>query len=105
MYGDLAVPIVVRLLKVAPGPYDLYVYSSLSPDATLRVSQFTVTANGIDQVETAGPKGSATSFVEGTNYLHFQTTIGSDGTLRIIGLGVADESPENVEQASLNGFN
>ena len=78
----------LTLKNLIPGLFDLYIYSSGSPDAVARISQFTVTTSNGSAVASAGPDGGVNTFEEGVNYVHFRPIVGNDGQISISGLGI-----------------
>ncbi|HEX4795176.1 MAG TPA: hypothetical protein VH370_15380 [Humisphaera sp.] len=104
-FGYASGVVHMLLSNLAPGPYDFYLYSSPSPDATARVTNFTVTTNSQTLTGTTGPNTTPSTFQEGVNYVHFQPLIGSDGQLRVTLDPGADEHLQGItSQGNLNGF-
>jgi len=101
-FGQTDNQLAIRFMNLAPGPYDLYFYSSPSPDATIRVTQFTAATATQTLIATAGPYGAST-FQEGVNYVHLQPLIGSDGELRVLMQGIGNET-QNLPEADLSGL-
>jgi hypothetical protein len=85
----------VTLHNLAPGVYDLYLYSSARSDAQTRVTVFT--ANG--QTAQCGPNSSNYSLMSGVNYLHLTPIVTANGVSNISCYGTVDAG-----QGTLNGF-